>query len=354
MAKNAGARLLLVTVWEGSEPTLLSDLPAVAKDLTESAQRYYMEYLLDLVKQCEADGVQADAEVLIGHPVEQVLEIISQRDPRLLVLATHGRSGLGRWWYGSIAGALLRRAPVTTLAVGPRVLEKQAAPATVKRILVPLDGSSLSESALKPALELAEGFGAEVVIAQVLSWAAQSYMYGVPQVDIGEIDKELTSAAHAYLDRVREGVTTECSVETKVLHGFPADCLTDYVQDGAIDLVVMASHGRGGLARATLGSVADRVLQGAAPVLLVRPAAPAAVEAPARGRYCHACGRAVPYSVIEREDRCLRCGQHLRACGNCVYFDGVACLVQRAEVHDTYPGLNCPEFQFREKPAPQK
>jgi len=58
-------------------------------------------------------------------------------------------------------------------------------------------------------------------------------------------------------------------------------------------------------------------------------------------------------SVVEKDDRCLRCGQHLHACANCVYFDGVACLVQRPEVHDTYPGLNCPEFQFRETPAPQ-
>ncbi len=66
------------------------------------------------------------------------------------------------------------------------------------------------------------------------------------------------------------------------------------------------------------------------------------------GRYCHNCGRASPDVEVTPEDRCLRCGQHLRACANCVQYDGVACLLQRPEVHDTYPGRDCPEFQFRE------
>jgi hypothetical protein len=52
------------------------------------------------------------------------------------------------------------------------------------------------------------------------------------------------------------------------------------------------------------------------------------------------------------DDRCLRCRQHLHACANCVYYDGIGCLIQRPEVHDAYPGLNCPYFQFRETASP--
>ncbi|MDZ4277647.1 MAG: hypothetical protein U1B78_00755, partial [Dehalococcoidia bacterium] len=66
----------------------------------------------------------------------------------------------------------------------------------------------------------------------------------------------------------------------------------------------------------------------------------------------HACGRAAPYVQVLPEDRCPRCGQHLHACGNCVYFDGVGCLLQRPEIHDPYPGRDCPQFQFREAAAP--
>ncbi len=349
VAKATGSRLLLVTVWEGSEPTLRLDLPAVATELTQSAQQYYMDYLMGLVKKAEAAGIQVEAEVLIGHPAEEILNLVRQRDPRLLVLATHGRSGLSRWWYGSVAAALLRETPVPTMAIGPKVLEKQAAPAAVRRILVPLDGSPLSEAALKPALELAETLESSVVLAQVLSWATQSYLYGVPQVDVARIERELTEASESYLARVQQGLQTARPVETKVLRGMPADSLISLVDDEGIDLVVMASHGRSGLARAALGSVADRMLHAAAPVLLVRPEAPAeVVKAPARGRFCHNCGRAVPYGVVHADDRCLRCGQHLHACANCVYHDGITCLLQRKEVHDTYPGRDCPAFQFRE------
>jgi len=110
----------------------------------------------------------------------------------------------------------------------------------------------------------------------------------------------------------------------------------------------MTSHARAGLARAVLGSVADRMLQGHAPVLLVRPEGATAVVRAARGRYCHNCGRASPYVQVLPEERCVRCGQHLHACANCVYHDGIACLLQRPESHDALPGRNCPYFQFRE------
>jgi hypothetical protein len=73
------------------------------------------------------------------------------------------------------------------------------------------------------------------------------------------------------------------------------------------------------------------------------------VTAPdAAGRECHACGTPAPSGDIAQDDRCLHCGQHLHVCGNCVYFDGFSCLMDRPEVHDTYPGLACPAFTFRE------
>jgi nucleotide-binding universal stress UspA family protein len=353
-AKATGSRVLLVLVWEGSEPGLLGDLPAVATELAQNAEAYFQTYLAGLTQKLDAEGVEAETAVLIGRPAEEVLRLIEQRDPRLLLLATHGRSGLSRWWYGSVANRLMREAPVATLVVGPKLLEAKAPAGAPQRILVPLDGSTLAESALRPALELADIFEAEVILAETLSWAAQSYIYGVPQMDVASIDRELSAGAQQYLDRVREGLTTERPVQTKVLHGLAADSLIDLVAAERIDLVVLASHGRGGLARATLGSVAERMLQGAAPVLLIRPQAAAPLAAPALARHCHNCGRAVLYGVITPDDKCLRCGVHLRACANCVFFDGLACLLQRSEVRDTYPGLNCPEFHFRETPAPAK
>jgi hypothetical protein len=96
--------------------------------------------------------------------------------------------------------------------------------------------------------------------------------------------------------------------------------------------------------------VANRVIQGPAPVLLIRPEVAATLTRfeEVRGRHCHNCGRAVAYVEIGPDEFCLRCGQHLHVCANCVYFDGLACLLQRSEAHEMYPGLTCPRFQFIE------
>jgi hypothetical protein len=69
-------------------------------------------------------------------------------------------------------------------------------------------------------------------------------------------------------------------------------------------------------------------------------------------RHCHNCGVAVAYRRVTLTTRCLRCRQHLHVCGNCFYFDGIACELQRPEAHDVIPGLECPKFEFR-KSAPR-
>lgn len=351
LANATGCRLLLTTSWEGAAGDLAVPLPDLAQDIAAQGEAYYSEYLSKAAQHVQGVGVQT--RVLLGRPVERLLHLIGEADPRYVVMATHGRSGLTRWLAGSVASKLIREATVQTLVVGPRVLDAKATEPQVRRILVPLDASELSELALDPARELAAKVDAEIVLAQVLRVAAQAFMFGVPEVDVARLDKELKAAAETYLSRARERLGPEVRVETRVLHGLPADALLDFVASENIDLVVMASHTRGGLARAFLGSVADRMIQGEAPVLLLRPEAPPAPakEPEEKGRYCHACGRTSPYLQVTPEDRCPRCGRHLHACGNCVYFDGIACLLRRPEIHEAYPGLNCPYFQFRESPS---
>ena len=270
LAKTNGARLLFLLVWEEADEALAATLPEVSQELFRTGEEYYEGYLKDVAKRAQAEGVKVDAETLTGRAVDEVLRVVSERDVAYLALSTHGRSGVTRWVYGSTAGRLIQEAPVPTLVVGPHVPAATGVPG-VKRILVPLDGSELSEGALAPAQQLAEAFGADILLAEVLRWASQAYMFGVPETHIVQIDEELTKAAQAYLDKVREGMKTSRKVEAKVLHGFAADALMDLERDEGIDLVVMASHGRGGIVRAALGSVTDRMLQGPAPVLIVRP-----------------------------------------------------------------------------------
>jgi nucleotide-binding universal stress UspA family protein len=348
IAGATAARLLLVSVWEGTGKTLAGEL---AEDITKLGQEHHEGYLAVVIEKLQPGGLEIESQVLTGNPTEAILRVVQEREPRLLAMATHGRSGLGRWWSGGVASKLVRQAPVSTLIVGPKMLEQKREAVVIHRILVPLDGSQLAESALQPAHELAQSLGADIVLAQALPWAGQAFSFGLPDVNVARIDRNLTEAAEAYLAQVCEALPSQPSVGTRVLHGMPADALIDLVTAESVDLVVMASHTRSGLARAALGSVADRVLQGEAPVLLVRPEAVSDNPGTAPTRRCHTCGRAVPSLEVASDDRCLGCGQHLRVCGNCVYFDGISCLLKRAEVHDTYPGRECPRFQFRETDA---
>ena len=271
MARATGAHLLLLTVWEEGERALITKLPDLAEDLFKQGEEHYEDYLVGVAKKLQAEGVDAETDVLSGRPVEEILRVAEQRAPHMIVMATHGRSGLSRWRYGSVASRLAREAPVPTMIVGPKVLEDAARGGAIRRILVPLDGSPLAESALRPALELAEALDASLLLAQVVHWTTQAFTSGPGDVAVAEIRRQLTEAAQQYLARAGEGLGTQRPVESKVLYGPPADALIDLAEAEGIDLVVMASHTRGGLARAVLGSVADRLLQGNAPVLLVRP-----------------------------------------------------------------------------------
>jgi len=266
----------------------------VDEQMAREDAEYYERYLKQLRERLLVEGLAVDAELRAGSPADEILSFIEQRTPSLLVMSTHGRSGLSRWRYGSVAGRLMREASVPTLLIGPKVLEEHERPIAIKRILVPLDGSALGELALPPAADLAQALGARIAIARGVQWAAQVY----PSFDPIRLNRELDDAAAAYLDQVRQ--RADDVAEAKVLRGPPADALIECVADEHIDLVVMTSHTRSGLPRAVLGSVADRLLQGAAPVLLVRPESAArwskpstplaAVSGPPRGPFCQSCG----------------------------------------------------------------
>ncbi len=271
-AKTFGGRILLATVWEGAEDALTSVLPAVAEDLFKEGERYYEKYLAKVADKYMGEGVKIDAEVLAGNPAETILKLIEERHADVIALATHGRSGLGRWWYGSVAGEVAQRASIPRLIVGPKVLSQPAKAIKVDAVLVPLDGSQLSESALEHGIRITKAFGAALHVVQVISPASQTFLFDAPSVASVDIQSQIEKGVKEYVSQVAKRAGGSTQVFTCVLRGPPADALVGYVEEHGIDLAVMASHGRGGLARVALGSVADRMLQGEAPVYVVRPA----------------------------------------------------------------------------------
>lgn len=268
LARGLAATLHVLTVWEPEDQDLERHFPALASDLAKAAEKYYGDYLSRVAR--KAEPLTVVGEVRSGRPSEQILAYATEKGARFIVMSTHGRSGVSRWWYGSVADRIVHTSPIPVVVVGPNALRDGGA-YSIRHVATPLDGSALSESAIPTAVELAAALGARLTLVRAVRWAAQAYPYTLPEAYVPQLDAELEAGAQAYLQAVRGGIDTTVPIDTSVVRGAVAESLMDFCEREAVDLVVMSTHGRSGLARATLGSVADRLLHGPCPVALIRP-----------------------------------------------------------------------------------
>jgi nucleotide-binding universal stress UspA family protein len=249
--------------------------PGVERDLQAADERLARDYLAGLALRLARGGIAAYTRVAVGPVAETIIQ--AGRAVDLIAMATHGRSGVGRWVHGSVADKVLRgaTAPVLLFRAGG-----QPATGHPRRILVPLDGSELAEHALPLAADLAHRAGAEVILMRSVSWATESL--GMLAGATPELLGLAEEGARDYLNEVAKGLTGQgLSVSIDVRFDPAADGILAGAAETAADLIVMSTHGRGGLGRWVHGSVADRVLRGAPiPVLLVRATVPVA-ETPA-------------------------------------------------------------------------
>jgi len=264
------SEVLLVSVVDESEDFRgLHDAESRARE-ANLLSTYLREVSADIEKHT---GVGVATKVLEGSPAAAILDEATAYAPDLIVVSTSGRSGISRWRVGSVADKLVRGATCDTLVVGPRAAERSTwIDARIiepfKSLLLPLDGSPLAESALPVAAAFADAYGSVIHLVQVVpiptvdGFGAEAY---VPNM----LDA-LVEGARVYLKDTATSLK-QPAVTTEVIVGSAAPKLEDYVAANAIDLVVMTSHGRSGFIRTALGSVTDRLLGGAAPVLVVRP-----------------------------------------------------------------------------------
>lgn len=141
-----------------------------------------------------------------------------------------------------------------------------------KQLLVPLDGSALAEEALVHARNLAAQFGSEVILFRVV---VSPYAIAAPDLILAgydAADENFAKVAQEYLDGVAAALQAAgLQASSRICEGPVAEAILDHATDAGVDMIVMSTHGRGGLSRWVYGSVADRVLQAApCPVLLVR------------------------------------------------------------------------------------
>lgn len=206
-----------------------------------------------------------------------LLQHASSRGARAIVMATRSRGPVGRAVLGSVADRVVRDAPVPVVLVPPNAATAPAPrgdaspPATMRRVLVPIDESLAAQHAVDAVLALRGDAAIELVLGRVLAGPPSAGGRGAGSRSAWEAT-HAASAARAALERVAEllrgeGVATRARVIT---HASPAEGILQLARDERVGLIAMTTRARAGVARLLLGSVADAVVRGSeVPVVLV-------------------------------------------------------------------------------------
>lgn len=202
-----------------------------------------------------------------GDAASLIVNEAAKEPETLIVMSTHGRSGISRWVLGSVTDKVLRATGNPMMVVRARPLEgfspgtlatrseRWASIMKLENVVIPLDGSPLAEQVLPHAIPLVKALGAKVILVRV--------------VESDGSDSE----SNEYLSQVGERLRQDgvSAVEHQLLHGEPASAIVDMTERVPNDLVAMTTHGRSGVERWVMGNVADRVVRYCgAPVMVVR------------------------------------------------------------------------------------
>lgn len=230
-----------------------------------------------IAKACRAlrsAQVNAHLELRVGKPADQILEVAKGRKTDLIAISTHGRTGVGRLLWGSVAEAVLRRAELPVLVTRPGAYEQPW-----KRIVVALDGSERSEGIFPDAVRVAKKLGATLDLVRVA--VPVPPLLGIGDVPMPPLPADdLLPYLKTMVERARNGGVEARAVE---LEGGVRTRILQHVQESGAGLLCLTTHGRSGLARVLLGSMAEDLLRHApCPVLLRRNVGPAG-EPPSGG-----------------------------------------------------------------------
>jgi nucleotide-binding universal stress UspA family protein len=197
----------------------------------------------------------------VGKAANSILDYVQENGIDLIVMASHGRSGISRWVYGSVADKVLHQAECSLAIIHPQVETELF---THKRILVPLDGSLQAERALGPALKLAHEVSAKLILLRVTEMPPipKEPVDGCPGVE--SVTQAAELEARIYLERTRQSlIDSGIQISIQVSTGSVAESIIDTADEPQVDLIVMSSHGRSGVDRWIFGSVAEKTLRSA-------------------------------------------------------------------------------------------
>jgi nucleotide-binding universal stress UspA family protein len=288
MARVTGSALTLLQVvpWPTQNRSATRGIPQEAELQSRSEEKGQAQaYLWGIEGQLRAAGVSVTSRVREGDPVKAIIaEVTQDPDITLVVMSTHGRSGLGRWFFGSVSEQVLHASRVPLLLVRPEAgnaAGRQPYQDTYGTIVALLDRSPPAEQALDQAATLATAAGATLALvlatpplplaSMAMYMEATSY-----QLNVDAWEEESARLATYLAEKADALRARGLRVKTRIAQGNPAEVIRLAVDEVAPDLILMAAHGSGSsgalhdLQELLLGNEALRVAQEARlPVLLI-------------------------------------------------------------------------------------
>lgn len=266
LAASSGANLTVLHVCRSGEHQYLS----MHRGYTERI----VEKLTNEFQRVGAKSHEIESAVSVGDPASEILRFSEEQQASLIIMSTHGHSGLGKWAMGGVSDKVVRHSSVPVLMVRAMVPRPRS-----KDMLVLLDGTQLSEQVLPHAKNYAETFGMGLTLLRVFDppYILSDYPEGTAKLTWQEHVDQITSAHRrecaGYLEEIANQLRGEgLKVKVKVLLGKADEQIVEYLDQAEFDLVSLSTHGRAGIRRWALGSIAEKILHASStPVLLVRP-----------------------------------------------------------------------------------
>jgi nucleotide-binding universal stress UspA family protein len=256
LAKSTGAGVRLLTVVK-----------------SESEAKRASSYLKSKQGQLGVEAIETSVSVSTEGEAETILSEAESWNADLIAMSTHGRSGAMRWVFGSVADKVIHAATRPLLLVRSRPEEPIPEEVQIDRVLVPMDGSDLSLSVLPYVEGIAKALGASLVLFSAVA-PPQTYtgveIGAIPATSL--IDEMMAQNQQFLTDLAKEIEGRGLKARSVVTTGYPVSEIVRAAQEVEAGLIAVATHGRSGVNRWIMGSVADGVVRRSAlPCLIVRP-----------------------------------------------------------------------------------
>jgi nucleotide-binding universal stress UspA family protein len=239
-----------------------------------------MKAYLELnAKELQSQGIKASIAISYGNMADEIIKFADKNKIDLIIISTHGHSGIKRWVLGSVALKVLHGTCTPVLLIKSRA--HKISEVEFKKILIPVDGSPFSEASIPYAKELAKGTSGEIILLRVSEPPVLSADRS-PAIKPGWEEyrnilmAEIQRQAEEYLKGIKANIEkSDIKVRSQAILGKAAEGILQVAKKENINLIAMTTHGRTGVSRWVYGSVASKIVEESLqPVMLIRPSMP--------------------------------------------------------------------------------